>query len=294
MKLIKGIYYCSNCKAIFKSHNDLLFVEDGSSRGFCSEKCIESYYAPLVEYYQGIELAIRKEYGVEKEDCDQFVNNAHYLEMALQHPNEVWRLQNELKEEVFAFIANVDDEQGRPFYIVILCLVFDQRPSFIFSVVTTRNLDVVKEYQVGVMEEDISKFRRPSAAVSTELDREVLALLENKKSVLLATLLEERSKHDIAYEQFYLYDEFYPKTLEAPDEIYEMLDEVGDKLYIYIKAHERQGISFYYFVICMHMSSNWQQSSEMLLPILSFPSIDGKLYKLYRQKGELLAGAIKN
>ena len=60
MSLKKPLFYCQNCKKITTHLESLLFVEDQSPRGFCSEKCIEQNYQHLVDYFDQWEKKLAK------------------------------------------------------------------------------------------------------------------------------------------------------------------------------------------------------------------------------------------
>ena len=117
--------------------------------------------------------------------------------------------------------------------------------------------------------------------------------VENKKSLYIADMLEERSPRDIPFESFHLYDSYFEKTMCEPDEVYLNKDVEGDKVKVYIKACEREGVSFYYFVVCMEHTQNSNALKEGLIPILSFPTLDAKTYHRYR-KGRQVAGGLKS
>ena len=58
------VYYCNHCKSFIDELEDLLFVEEGNSKGFCSENCIEKFYQHLVEFFEERD----KEYREDKRD----------------------------------------------------------------------------------------------------------------------------------------------------------------------------------------------------------------------------------
>jgi hypothetical protein len=78
-----------------------------------------------------------------------------------------------------------------------------------------------------------------------------------------------------------------------PDEIFKKNDDEGDIIYTYIKAHDREGVSFYYFIVCYRISEGDEANTDTLVPIISFPSVDGEMYRLYKD-GELISGSLKN
>lgn len=259
-------------------------VEDGSPRVFCTEKCIEDFYRPLVHHYQKVEKDLRAEYGLPREEFAEFASKPEILERAFLKPDEIWCLKNDLGEEVYSFIARLEN-----FSVIILCLVFDHRPSFIFLTSATADPRLIREFQIGAKVRNIETFHEKAKEEtgSLQIDQETISILESKKSSLLATLLERRLPSDIPFEQFTTYEQFYRETLEKPDEIYKWQDNEGDELYSYIKVHDSDGISFYYVVICVG------RLAAQLLPILSFPTLDPGLYNNYK-KGTLVSGKLKN
>ena len=107
MLISDNIYYCKNCKKVVKDIEDLLFVEDGSSLSFCSEVCIEKFYSPLIDYFTGKIDKKRKDLNIEEEACLSLLDNPTYVDRVLHRPDEIWRLENDLKEEIFSFISKV-------------------------------------------------------------------------------------------------------------------------------------------------------------------------------------------
>jgi hypothetical protein len=158
----------------------------------------------------------------------------------------------------------------------------------------TKNVDFLNEFKIGKELDNLEDFLLASSSSGQEmgLAPEVSEAIESKKSSFLASLLKERSIKDIPYEDFYDYDKFMVTTLEGPDEVYTEKDGEGDDLFTYIKAHEKDGISFYYFVICLSIESS-REEEDTILPILGFPSLDGKTYKNFR-KGRLVSGNLKS
>lgn len=290
------VYYCNHCKTFIEKLEDLLFVEDDNSKGFCSEDCIEKFYQHLVEYFEDRDKEFREDLSLVDEDCLKFVGKPKLMELVLASPNEVWRNTNDLKEEYFHFIRKVSEKGCEPFSLITTCLIFENKPSFILAVTATRSEHLIGLYQSGLIVDKPIGLEAPSGEEgfqSVEVDEELIESIELKKSIFLAGLLEERSPSDIPFEKFNMYDEFIEKTLQEPDEVFLDTDDEGDKVLTYIKAHELNGTSFYYFCLCMKYEAPEREGMETLLPILTFPSLDGELYEYYK-KGTKLTGALKN
>ncbi len=270
------LYHCNHCKKIIPHIESLLFVETGSPRGFCSEGCIEKYYVPLAQHYAQAEQALRAHHGAAHEECLKHTNGPRFIDQLLTEPNEIWRLENGLKEEIFAFIRHMGQVKGTgegPFSMIGLCTVFSGRPSFILLITATSHPQVLKEFQIGEKISDPRGFLKagqeegpaPKAQSAT-------AGVEHKKSVLLAELLERHSPADIPMDDYPMYDQFMDLTLDSPDEVYSFKAADGDMLFTYIKAHSRGGVPFYYFVVCLGTGPQDDESMGAI-PILGFRSI---------------------
>lgn len=301
MSSISPIYHCSECKKIIEDIEQLLFVEENSNKGFCSESCIEKYYASLIDYFELQEKKVRKKHGLNDEPCLVYVGKQSYMESVLSRPKQIWKMTNDLGEEFYSFIGEFKEAKTNfqnTFYLIIVCSVYDARASFIFSATATKDRNILKEFQFGEAIADPKAFVAETPDISektTALDvaPEAMEFLESKKSSYLAQLLEERSVADIPFEKFPLYEDFFDLTLENPDEVYHTKDSEGDEIYTYIKAHEQSGVSFYYFILLVKIDRRWSPEEDMLLPIVSFPTVDGEIYNKYKE-GEQLSGALKN
>ncbi|MBT7608813.1 MAG: hypothetical protein HN576_03595 [Bacteriovoracaceae bacterium] len=293
MEFNTQVYLCHECKDVIDNIEKLLFVEEDSTRGFCSETCIEKFYSPLFTFYEQQEKEIRKELSLENEDCLSMLDDATLIDKLLNHPDEIWCSRNDMEEEIYTFIGQYQDENNHPYYLMSLCLLYEKRPSFIFVASCTRSKELADKFKIGEPVNSVDAFTKVEThEQGGEID-DLISGVEAKKSSFLAELLEKRSPADIPFEKFPIYDMFFEQTVEEPDEIFSYNDEEGDTIYVYIKAHDKDGASFYYFVVSFNYQSNFEQRLESLLPIISFPSVDPELYRFYC-KGERLTGSLKN
>lgn len=290
MFLNKEFYYCKNCKKVLDSLDDLLFVEEGSTNSFCCESCIESFYGPFTDYFQGKMYKLRKDLNLEEEPALALVEEAVNIEKTLSRPDEIWRFENQLKEEVYSFISHSEIE-GRKAYIIALCFVFNKTPSFVLALTATENDHIHQQFQFGEEIESLEEFYKEQVALEHQIDPEIIEQIEHKKSQFLAEHMGIRSEADIPFENFDLYMDYLGPTIEAPDEVYRFEDEDGEMLQASIKAHEKDGVSFFYIVISFSLPSD--DNRELILPVMSFPTVDGKLCEHYR-KGEQVSGTLKN
>lgn len=292
LKFNKRYYLCSHCKKVFHTHEDLLFVEDNVPRGFCTESCIEQYFRPQVKLYEAIESELREKLSIKDESTLKNLGSPHYLEKLLKNPKEVWAIENDFNEKIYSLISSFKDKAGKSFYMAGLCLFYQEKPSFIFLVTATSYMPFLNEFRIGEkvrMNESDSLLKVPDYLK----DSEILSLVEHKKSFLLSELLKTRSNRDIPIYDFPGYEQFMKNTVEGPDEVYAFKDDLGDKFITYIKSYQEENNIFYYFVICLAVLSGSKSSKEQIVPVMFFPSKDGKIYQMFT-KGNLILGNLKS
>lgn len=286
----KLIHYCYNCKKISKNLSDFLFVEEDSNKSFCSDTCIEEFFSPLVDYYDSEEKKFRNENDIEEKHLEEFLSDDEKIDQILSTPDEIWCQEEEYQDKLYSLIKQFKYNENKSFYLIVLSFMYASKPSFILFMTATEDEKFLEHFRKGIKTEmsiDIS-----SSASVLEIDAETLSMLEKKKSAYLADLLEKRSPADVPYESFHLYDEYLDQTMQTPDEIFKHIDEEGDQLFTYIKAQVKDTISFYYLVICYSLKKGGKDQ-ETLIPIISFPTLDGELYTKYKL-GELVQGITKN
>ncbi|MDD4974799.1 MAG: hypothetical protein PHY93_10640 [Bacteriovorax sp.] len=295
MKINKPLYYCTECKAILPSLDKLLFVEEKSTKGFCSEACIEDFYIPLIRHFESIELNMRKNLGIEEEKINFNFSDKQLVDEVLSSFDEVWKVSNELDEEIFTYIKHYDKFSG-----VVICKVYSGEASFVFLSTTTRSRQFLAEIRTGekVNNKEQSaegEFPKEFSEDFSEDDFNFMQLLENKKSVLLAELLVKRKDDDIPFEDFMLYESCFPETLETPDEVFESRDKEGDTFIVYIKSYIKERENFFYIISCLKRKDKENEDSPdvSVFPVLAFPTNDLDLYSEFRT-GKRIAGHLNN
>ncbi len=297
MSFFQESYFCGQCKKLFPKLADLLYVENEGQVGFCSEACIEKFYTPWVDHFEGLEKKWREENHLGDEDILEVVGHPVFMDQLLRRPSEVYLKIFEGGDHIYSFITHIEDDKYGEFSMMCLCLTYDNQPSFILSASATREDGLLKHFRWGEKMKDPKKFHstgdKSGPKETIEIDESTMQEVELKKSSYLAQLLEERSPADIPVESFSLYESYFEPTMMEPDEIFSRKDEEGDIIYTYIKAHDREGISFYYFIVCLRLEKGFEENKDALVPIISFPSVDGDIYRTYRE-GELISGNLKN
>lgn len=297
MTFLREAYFCGQCKKTFAQLEDLLFVENDGQVGFCSEACIEKFYTPWVDHFEGLEKAWREANHLGDEDILEVVGHPVFMDQLLRRPSEVHVKVFEGGDHIYSFITRIKDDKYGEFSMMCLCLTYDNQPSFIISASATREDKLLDQYRWGEKAKDPKQFHstaeKKEGQSTIEIDEATLQEVEQKKSTYLAQLLEERSPADIPVESFSLYESYFEPTMMDPDEIFSRKDEEGDIIYTYIKAHDREGVSFYYFIVCLRLKKGFEENKDALVPIISFPSVDGDIYRTYRE-GDLISGNLKN
>lgn len=291
MKLNKPLYYCNECKVILPSLDKLLFVEDKSPKGFCSEACIEDFYLPLMRHFENAEQKIREALGLLEEKVHCKLSDKELVNETLSASDEIWKVANEIEEEVFTYIKHFND-----FSSVLVCKVYNGEASFIFLCTITRSREFLAHVRAGekvVSLKESAEQEEFSGGLSSE-DFSFIELVESKKSKLLADLLEKRKDSDILFEEFMQYEHCFPETLEAPDEVFESSDNEGDSFFVYIKSFIEEQSNYFYIISCLKRKDGNQQASEIsVFPVLAFPTNDLNLYSLFRA-GKRVSGHLKN
>ncbi len=293
MSFKKDFYFCYECKNHVENLEDLLFVEADTSRSFCSEKCIEAYFTPITNFYESIEKKLRKKYAVETEECLEFLSDVTIMEKSMTAPDEIWHYENSINENIYTFINKVSIKEERPFYVIILCTIYDTYPGYVLLSTITESKFLMEEFRIGEEVNLAEHFSDDQEVEGIDISTDEVESIEQKKSEILASHIELHSPADIPVESYELYDEYIEATMDSPDEIFKNKDKAGDTIYTYIKAFDKDGVSFFYFVLCMRIDSASEDAQELIIPILNFPTVDGDLYKSYHQ-GEQVSGALKN
>lgn len=282
--------------------DDLLFIDEYSHKGFCSEECIEDFYFPLIKHYEVVEHSLRKKHNSLNELPPGAIIEADVVEAVLGQPDEIFRQTNELQETFYNFIKHFND-----YTVVVVSAVYRKEASFVFLATKTKLQALITEFRYGEMVTDWARTEEEEdQEISVELeDEEVIMeddhnddedmifiqLLESKKSNLLAEILMTRKDHDIPFEDYTGYESCFQETLDSPDEVFEKKDKEGDVIFTYIKSFSRGRETFYYIVTCLKRVIVGETVN--VYPILALPTIDMEMCQEFRG-GTRLSGPLKN
>lgn len=284
--------------------DDLLFIDEYSHKGFCSEECIEDFYFPLIKHYEMVEHSLRKKHRLTDELPAGTIIEADVVEAALEHPSEIFHQTNELNETFYNFIKHYTD-----FSVVVVASVYRKEASFVFLATRTKSQALITEFRYGEMVTDWTRTEdEEDQEFSVQLDESeeevimeddenadedmiFIQLLESKKSNLLAEILMNRKDSDIPFEDYTGYESCFQETLDSPDEVFEKKDKEGDVIFTYIKAFSRGRETFYYIVTCLKRIMEGENVN--VYPILALPTLDLEMCQEFRG-GTKLSGPLKN
>jgi len=288
MKFNRPLYYCSECKTVVPELDQLLFIEAETSKGFCSERCIEDFYNPLITHFENLEKKIREELSIGHEVIRSSMDDKALIEAVISSPGEVWQNKNELNESLFTYIRHFGDYSA-----VVIATIYNEEASFVFFRTLTRSKKFLEQFRSPEKENKQTPVSDPERSFSEE-DMMFMQELENKKSRLLADLLIKRTDNDIPFEQFTDYEDCFQDCLETPDEVFESKDKEGDTFFVYIKSFLRNGFNFFYIISCLKRKDTETPEDVHVFPVLAFPTMDVELVRDFRSGTKIAAGPLKN
>lgn len=221
---MSDLYYCHECKVITKSLNDLYFVEENSTNGFCSEHCIEKYYKNIVQYFDSYNEIIFEELNLEFE-IDH--NETKLLESILKKPDKIYQWSNQMYSKITHFLGKVGETN-----VIVTCFLYEGSASFILGLTYHSDERIFDYFKKG---EEKRIVINENDGVS-KLSKDQLEIIEQKKGELLAKIIEIHSGKDISFESYPLYEKFVEPCLQAPD-FKKLIDSTshGD-IYLYSKV----------------------------------------------------------
>ncbi len=295
-KLKRPFYYCTECKIIIDDLSHMLFVDDhsaSSSRGFCSEECIEDFHLPLVKYFEKEELVLREKLNLLNEIIS-FKLTAPLVDEVLNSPDEIYCFGNDIGDRFYHAIKIMNDKT----YVIVITSLFKNEPSYVYGTILTNSPELLDEYRQGEViaygqwmkkKDGFEMANEESHEMPDEADLAFMQLLESKKSKILALLLINRKDQDIAIENYSEYDSCFQDTLEHPDEVFEFKDNEGDVLFHYIKNYG----SYFYLVLSLKRKSSSLLRETTTYPVLGIPTNDMALVNEFCI-GKQLSGPLKN
>lgn len=303
--LSRPIYFCSECKKVVHQLENLLFIEENSQKGFCSETCIEDFYFPLIKFFEVKEQSLRQKFNIlDETDCQNI--DGEDIEKTINSPDEIYKLSNSLNDHFYFIIKKFET-----YSIIIVATMYLKEVSFIFLTCKTNSFKLINEFRSGelIIEHSTSPKREEFEMLSEheineasnededidDKDLVFLQFLESKKSKILADILMKRKDSDIPFEDFTEYESYFQDSLDRPDEVFEYKDNEGDILFFYIKSFSsnvEKLVNIYYIVICIK-NKNETNNEIIVYPILGLPTKDLDLCQEFRC-GKRVSGPLQN
>lgn len=274
--------FCQSCRKVMSSDDQIVYVEESSTRYFCSEKCIRTYYDPMADYYRKAHFAIRDAHDIPEADFTQYES---YAPLTLNSPDEVWSETNEHGETFFFFLKSFMNEGGSFFYSV-MCFCLELEPTYVLFAFPTRDKKMVEEYRRGKrvettnLENEIESVAEPELGTHAEAE-----LLSKQGNAIEEEMLKHRSKTDIDPKEFDDYAHLLEQAIESPDEVWEISDDHEHSLLTMIL---RGDDGMHYVVICS-ADPRAEEGQENWRVLYSFPTKDPDLVQIYR-RGNLREG----
>ncbi len=282
------IVECTHCKTKIEDVNKSIIVDDHRPAPYCSEKCVDSFYQSEIAHFLTQEKELRRDLQYfDKIIIDDQIKES-YLKETLKDPQEIWQDTNPLGEKYYYLLSQFPYEDQTTFHFIIICKVFNSKPSFILHFTMGQDNRFINFYRTSKKikgDEPKDGFEKEQMVIPQAILNEIQVL----RSEYFAQMLERRQSEDIRYEYFPLYEKFLQETLDNPDEIYEQVE--NDKIIsTSVKTAYLNESPFFYYVIGMKIK---EVDNEVILPIFSFPTTDIELCK-YFNKGQLIQKQVKS
>jgi len=272
---------CSHCKSHIEDVNKSIIVDEHRPTPFCSEKCVDTFYQSEIEHFKEQERDLRRDLQYfDTILIDEKIKES-YLKETLKDPAEIWEDTNPLGDKYYYLLKEFPYDEHGTFHFIIVCKVFNSKPSFILHYTLGQDLKFISFYRTSKKikgAEPENGFEKEKMVIPQEILNEIQVL----RSEYFAQMLERRKESDIKYEYFPLYEKFLKETLDSPDEVYEQ-DENDTIISTSVKSAYLNESAFFYYVIGMKIK---EVDNEVVLPIFSFPTTDLDLCKFFN-RGEL-------
>ena len=251
---------------------------------FCGDKCFDSFLQIYSEYFNQQELEIRKKLAISDESSLEILSDTELCEQILEAPLETSTMDDCRGHSFYVQYGQVK-HLGEDHYIVIAYTIVNDENIFLFLGASSKrefaHNFLFKKQELSEQQEDHNGLGNIGMN-----EKDFLTLLDHKKSVLLAQLMEKVTDSDFTFSEYIDYMDDGKEVFENPDELFAWVDEDGDSMYTYSKIMQQDGQAYYYIIIALLLN-------ESAYPILTFPSRDQNLLQLF-QRGEREIGQISN
>jgi len=269
---------CRHCGHDLRGEEKSLFVEEEICRLFCSETCITDFFSEDISRMEKFYLKHLPPDDLSTNERDSL---AHLRWITLQEPDEIWRVKTPAGDYRYTLISQFEPGAKRV-WCVCTCLFLRGEPSFLFFSFQSAKEGLIQLYRRGermsLMQEEVGEDGE-EVAETEKSDR----LAENwtPDETVLAQLKVERSKDDIAPEDFHLYSECLDETLEKPDEVWTIpagSEEKAARIFQLIRFFPQEDPQIGYIVVARDSAEPGH------IEIMdAFPTKDSKVVEHYRR-----------
>lgn len=108
------------------------------------------------------------------------------------------------------------------------------------------------------------------------IPEDVIEWINLKKSEYLSKLIQFQANGDYGFEEFHLFDQYIPGTIENPDKSFETTID-SQKVRIYLKTYKVK--SFFHQVVIGAVVPDKEKNANVYVPIISFVTRFDELVK---------------
>ena len=284
-------HFCYQCRAPLERFDEVIFVRENDTSTFCSSRCISIFYNFLsLNLQEKISKNIEVADQIDSILVDQ-KSRETYIDFLLKNPEYRWHFSNKLEQNI-VLIFKKFSLNDRTFFLGAFCFYHNEEPSFVITAFTFLNVEQIQEFLDTGEPIDIVHSLDYQLDPSEKLTAQELIDIECKKSYYLSYILNLDIGQDIEWERHITFHQYLKETLQKPQEVYDYLDEDGDRILSYISLYNEGGKSFYYIIIMMLFPRQKTALSHSQI-VLSLPTERVEVYKHF-SRGNLIVKDLKN
>lgn len=254
---------------------------------FCSKQCLTDYLQHFSDFFNTVEVSIRSRLGLLEETSVDILSHLELCEEVLENPLESTTIIDCREHLYYAQYGQVKYKASETYILIIYTVVQDEN-IFLFAGASS-DLRFAQAFLFEIDAENYSSDSLNDEGLSFDFgmsEKDFFILLDQKKSVLLAQLMENLTPDDFSFSDYIEYIDDGKEVLKMPDELFKWEDDDGDSMLTYSKIMQRDSKAYYYVLIGITIESN-------IFPVLMFPTKDQKILNLF-QRGERQIGQTAN
>jgi hypothetical protein len=265
---------CANCGGKIVDDEKAVLVDEHNDLIFCSDQCLRENFEDEIEALEDEYIAARTSEDI---PVSEFGKLEHFLPLLLNEPDEVWEVLRLGDEPPLCFLIGEFLHADEHIYYVAAVYFDYNKPVFVYMHFPTRDPKLVEKYRRDNLVYDSNE--------NDELQLIDDVITEDNIAFnLYEEMLENRSSTDIEVEDFNEYNDLKLPTVEAPAEVWRLVDDEGTTFLIFIAHYQKEAENISYIVVAIE-----DELTDNTLPVFGFPTADTKLVDRFR-KGEIIMG----